>query len=208
MLINNAGVNVDYDEGKNVAQKARETIATNFDGTLGMCEAFGALMRRSGLDGVPGGKSRIVNVSSTASHASGDRYGKEVLKGLAESKTVADVKKLRDAYLEAAETGKPGQYGWAGQSYSVSKALMNSLTQVLAQDEKLGQGILVNCCCPGWVDTGMGNFLGKPPKTLEEGSRIPLRLGLGDVGGVSGKFWENGEGVFGKGYGDVQEWVH
>lgn len=41
---------------------------------------------------------------------------------------------------------------WGGQrrAYSVSKALINGLTRVLAaEEEKQGSGVLINCCCPG-----------------------------------------------------------
>jgi carbonyl reductase 1 len=36
------------------------------------------------------------------------------------------------------------------KSYQVSKALINALTVVLAKENP---GVMVNCCCPGWVDT-------------------------------------------------------
>ncbi len=52
----------------------------------------------------------------------------------------------------------------------------------------------------------MGNLgVGKPPKTPEEGARIPLRLAFGDVKGVTGKFWAN-EKIFETGDGEVREW--
>ena len=33
--------------------------------------------------------------------------------------------------------------------------------------------------------------MGKPPKSIEEGARIPVRCAVGDIGGSSGDFWEN-----------------
>ena len=55
----------------------------------------------------------------------------------------------------------------------------------------------------------MGALVGSgklvPPKSPEQGAAIPVRLGFGDVGGVSGKYWAN-ESVRGKGEGEVQGW--
>ena len=84
----------------------------------------------------------------------------------------------------------------------MSKALVNALTRVLAREN---EGVLVNCCCPGWVATDMGRIVGRPPKTEEEGARIPVRLAVGDLDGVSGEYWAN-DGVRGKEDGKVQQW--
>jgi carbonyl reductase 1 len=55
----------------------------------------------------------------------------------------------------------------------------------------------------------MGRLVGsgktQPPKTPEEGARIPVRLAFDDLGGVSGKYWANSS-VRGKGEGEVQGW--
>lgn len=48
-------------------------------------------------------------------------------------------------------------------TYDVSKAAENAITMILARDNP---GLLVNCCCPGWVDTGLGDQAGPPPKTV------------------------------------------
>lgn len=40
---------------------------------------------------------------------------------------------------------------------------------------------------------------------VEEGAAIPLRLGFGDIGGISGEYWAN-ESTDGKGDGTVSVW--
>ena len=40
---------------------------------------------------------------------------------------------------------------------------------------------------------------------VEEGARIPLRVGFGDINGLTGKYWANDE-IWGKGEGRVQAW--
>ena len=52
----------------------------------------------------------------------------------------------------------------------------------------------------------MGKMIGgQPPKSEEEGARVPLKLGFKDLGGVSGEYWGN-DSVMGKGEGVVQPW--
>src|SRR5260221_3877799 len=68
-----------------------------------------------------------------------------------------------------------GQRGESGHShYAASKGALISLTKSLAP-ELAGDGILVNCVAPGWVDTGMNTrpFAGGGREKIEAG--IPLR---------------------------------
>ncbi len=48
-------------------------------------------------------------------------------------------------------------------TYHVSKAAENDMTMILARDNP---EVLINCCCPGWVDTELGTQAGQPPKTV------------------------------------------
>ena len=67
----------------------------------------------------------------------------------------------------------------------------------------------------------MGHQVGRPPKTLEEGARIPVRLAIGELGAagykdgglrkggsggeVSGRYFGN-DGVTDRGWGRAREW--
>ncbi|WP_199565779.1 SDR family oxidoreductase [Spongiactinospora rosea] len=51
--------------------------------------------------------------------------------------------------------------GGGTPAYRVSKAALNALTRMLA-DELRVEGILVNAVCPGWVATDMGGRGGRP----------------------------------------------
>lgn len=57
--------------------------------------------------------------------------------------------------------GSLNEMGGGTPAYSLSKAALNALTRMLA-DELRGDRILVNAVCPGWVATDMGGGGGRP----------------------------------------------
>jgi carbonyl reductase 1 len=210
VLINNAGINNNNNE---TPEPAAQAIDVNYRGTKSMCELFldqGGMAKNTG--------SRIVNVSSTACQL--NNYAPSVQEQFRAVKSLSDVDKLAESYLSAVQGGKTAQQdaGWGSgsKSYQVSKALINAMTVVLATENP---DVLINCCCPGWVDTDMGHQIGKPPKTLEEGARIPVRLAIGELGNagdqdgglgrdtekISGKYFGN-DGVTERGWGKARGW--
>jgi carbonyl reductase 1 len=196
VLINNAGINNNNNE---TPELAAQTIDVNYRGTKTMCEIFLSQGRMA-----KNKESRIVNVSSTACQLS--NYTPLVQDQFRAVKSTSDIDRLADTYLSAVQGGSSAQQdaGWGSGplSYQVSKALVNALTVVLANQNP---DVMVNCCCPGWVDTDMGHQIGKPPKTLEEGARIPVRLAIGELGKAGdegGKLGEGTEKVSGKYFGN------
>lgn len=210
VLINNSGINNNNDE---TLELADETINVNYRGTKSMCEMF---LEQGGM--AKNKDARIVNVSSTACQLS--NYAPAVQEQFRAVKSLSDVDKLADSYLSAVQGGNSAQQkaGWGSgaKSYQVSKALINALTVVLAEQNP---DVLINCCCPGWVDTDMGHQIGRPPKKLEEGARIPVRLAIGELGSsgddggklgkgterVSGRYFGN-DGVSDRGWGKARGW--
>ena len=70
------------------------------------------------------------------------------------------------------------------------------MTRAIAlEHQKTGSKTLVNSCCPGYVDTDMTKHRGS--KTVDQGAQTPVKLALGDIGAISGEFWE---------HEDVSEW--
>jgi NAD(P)-dependent dehydrogenase (short-subunit alcohol dehydrogenase family) len=61
----------------------------------------------------------------------------------------------------SSEGGSISEMGGGTPAYSVSKAALNALTRILA-DELRADHILVNAICPGWVATDMGGPGGRP----------------------------------------------
>jgi carbonyl reductase 1 len=196
ILINNAGINLNRDE---TYESAEKTIDVNYRGVRDMCQLFldaGNMKENS--------SARIVNVSSTGSKLG--IHGKAMQERFRSVQTVQDVDALADEYLKLYKEKKLGgsDFGSGNISYQVSKACVNALTKVLAKEYQ-ETGLLINCCCPGWVNTDMGKIVGQPSKSVEHGARIPVRLAVDDIDGVTGEYWSN-DGVNDSGHGKVQRW--
>jgi len=161
-----------------------------------MCQSIIPLLSKNG---------RVVNVSSIASQLS-QHYSSEIQARFRDpAANLASLSALASDFLATipSHSEQASGFGPPRRSYSVSKALVNALTALLARQNP---GLVVNACCPGWVSTDMGKLVGsKPPKTPEDGATIPLRLAFGEIDGVSGRYWANGS-IRGKGEGEVQEW--
>lgn len=77
-------------------------------------------------------------------------------------------------------------------AYRISKTGLNAITRILA-DELSGTNILVNCVCPGWVQTSMG---GKhAPRSVEKGADTVVWLATLPDGSPSGLFWRDREPI-------------
>ena len=75
--------------------------------------------------------------------------------------------------------------GGGTPAYSITKASLNALTLMLA-DELRRERIFVNAICPGWVATDMGGYGGRP---VEEGAKgIVWAATLPDDGPTGGFF--------------------
>lgn len=189
VLINNAGVNLDDNFNPD---NAKTTLDVNYRGTLNMCQAIIPLLAKDG---------RIVNLSSIGSSL--NPYSKEKAQKFRSISSLDELESFMKEYETAVSEGKDAALGFPdNRAYGVSKACINSFTATLA---KMNSGVAINCCCPGWVNTDMGNMVGQPSKKPVEGAKIPVKLGFGDIGGVSGRYWAN-DSVNGREDGHVQEW--
>jgi NAD(P)-dependent dehydrogenase (short-subunit alcohol dehydrogenase family) len=90
----------------------------------------------------------------------------------------------------SSESGSLASMGGGTPAYSVSKAALNALTRMLA-DELRRERILVNSVCPGWVATEMGGP--DAPRTPEEGAAGVVWAATLPEGGPTGGFFRDGE---------------
>jgi NAD(P)-dependent dehydrogenase (short-subunit alcohol dehydrogenase family) len=89
----------------------------------------------------------------------------------------------------SSEAGSLASMGTFMAAYNVSKAALNAITRVLADDLR-GSGILVNSVCPGWVATEMGGP--GAPRSPEEGAGSVLWAALLPDDGPTGGFYRDG----------------
>lgn len=89
----------------------------------------------------------------------------------------------------SSESGSLASMGGGTPAYSVSKAALNALTRVLA-DELHDDGVLVNAVCPGWTATDMGGRGGRP--VADGAASVMWAVDLPDTG-PTGEFFRDGE---------------
>ncbi len=119
-----------------------------------------------------------------------NKYSDSIRSAFASSNTVDDVTKLMEAFTSAVKEGKEREKGWPSAAYAVSKSGVTGMTRAIArQHNQSGGTVLVNSCCPGYVNTDMTKHRGS--KTVDEGAQTPVLLALGDIGGKFGEFWQH-----------------
>nr|XP_043622107.1 (+)-neomenthol dehydrogenase-like [Erigeron canadensis] len=167
---------------KTTNDSAKECIDTNYYGVKNVTRALLPLLERS-----PSG-ARIVNVSSLRGELwriPNKQIRKELgdLQSLSEEKIDGFVEKflhdLRNHELEV--------NGWSKMlpAYSVSKAMLNAYTRVLA---KTYPKMCINCVHPGYVNTDINWHTGT--MTLEEGAQGSVMLALLPEGSPSGCYFD------------------
>ena len=90
----------------------------------------------------------------------------------------------------SSESGSLSSMGGGTPAYGVSKAALNALTRMLA-DELRARRVLVNSVCPGWVATEMGGP--GAPRTPAEGAEGVVWAATLPDGGPTGGFFRDGE---------------
>jgi carbonyl reductase 1 len=156
------------------------TLATNYYGTLQATQIFLPLIKHGG---------RLINVASMTGKLF--RYPTAIRERFLSAKSIVDITALMEDFRKSVAMGTEAKEGWPRAAYAVSKAGIIGFTRAIAQEEaKKESGILINSCCPGYVNTDMTR--GNGVKTPDEGAQTPLLLALGDIGDRAGLFWENG----------------
>ncbi|KAM7256468.1 hypothetical protein ACFE04_012209 [Oxalis oulophora] len=114
------------------------------------------------------------------------RNGLRNLETLTEDKNDEILKKFLHDFKENAIEAN----GWSMMlpSYSISKAVLNAYTRILA---KRYPDMRINCVHPGYVDTDLNWHTGT--MTLEEGAKGPVKCALIEDGGPTGCYFDQTE---------------
>lgn len=175
LLINNAGIALDGFDSKVV----KDTLHTNYYSTKDLTELLLPDMKQGG---------RVVSVASVAGKLSG--YSPELTKRFESVRKTSEVDQLMADFQKAVDNDTYSADGWVSSAYKVSKAGLIAVHNAWAEQYKNDpRGILINSCCPGYVDSRMTKHRGV--KTLDEGAATPVVLALDDIKGKMGTFWQN-----------------
>ncbi|HYQ04298.1 MAG TPA: SDR family NAD(P)-dependent oxidoreductase [Polyangiaceae bacterium] len=178
-LVNNAGSSL---QGLN-AEVAATTLDNNYRGAVRVTDA---LLSRLAPD------ANIVMVSSGMGELS--HFSTNLQKRLlAPALTRPQIEELAEEFVSAVARGTHTSVGFPSNAYSVSKALLNAHTRVLAR-ELSGSSRHVNAVCPGWVKTRMGGS--SAPRSLAQGaSGIVWAATLAGSAAANGGFFRDGKAI-------------
>lgn len=159
----------------------RTTLGCNYYCTMEASHSFLPLLK-------PGG--RLVNVASVAGKL--NRYSNEIRNRFLASKTEEDVTSIMQDFAAAVDARREKEAGFPSAAYAVSKAGLIGATRALALSQKeAGSSVLINSCCPGYVNTDMTK--GNGVLTPDQGAQTPVKLAIGDIQHRSGEFWHEGK---------------
>jgi NAD(P)-dependent dehydrogenase (short-subunit alcohol dehydrogenase family) len=139
-VVNNAAISMrGFD-----ATVAATTIGVNLTGTLAVTAVAGFRVRAGGT---------ITMVSSGMGELSVLRQ--PARDRVEHAATLGEVEALAREFVDGVGHRRHDKGGWPSSAYSVSKALLNAATRVLAKTYA-DRRIRVNAVCPGWVRTDLG----------------------------------------------------
>lgn len=178
-LVNNAGASLQGFD----ADVAAKTVDNNYRGAVRVTDAlFDRLAPTAAIVMVSSGMGELSNFSSALQR----RFSSATL-------TRAQIEELADEFVTAVARGTHSTAGFPSNAYSVSKALLNAFTRVLAR-ELAGSSRHVNAVCPGWVRTRMGGS--SAPRSLVQGaSGIVWAATLNPDSAPSGGFFRDGKSL-------------
>ncbi|XP_056659907.1 carbonyl reductase [NADPH] 1-like [Monodelphis domestica] len=170
VLVNNAGIAFKVADTTPFPIQAEVTMKTNFFGTKAVSAELLPLVKPRG---------RVVNVSSMVSLRSLKSCSPELQqKFRSDTITEEELVRLMEKFVEDTKKGVHQKEGWPNSAYGVTKIGVTVLSIHARQlnEQRKGDKILLNACCPGWVRTDMAGP--KATKSPEEGAETPVYLAL------------------------------
>ena len=191
VLVNNAGIAFKNASLDPLIEKANVTLATNFFATLNVTNALLPLMKNgSHICMVSSMMSKLNKVSPDKNHPLRQRL-------VDPSQTEESIVSLMREYLLAVD--KNDYSLWPKDAaYPMSKVGLTAVTRAMGRKLSTDpRGILINSCCPGYVDTDLTSHRG--PLTPDQGAETPLLLCFFPAGSTNGEFYLEKK---------LYDWVH
>ncbi|XP_018654147.1 putative carbonyl reductase [Schistosoma mansoni] len=139
---------------------------TNFTSTVDFTEEFIPLLAEN---------ARVVNMSATLSLFMLKKLSSDLYEKFVGPMNLSELKKLMVEFVRSAENGTYSEKGWPSNAYGVSKMGLTKASFIFGEMLKDDpRGIVINSCCPGFVDTDMTDHKGV--KTTGEGADTPFYL--------------------------------
>ena len=191
ILVNNAGIAYKNASTDPLIEKAHVTLATNLFATLNVTNALLTLMRSgSRICMVSSMSGKLKRVSSDKNHPLRQRL-------IDPSQTEESILSLMREYLLAVD--KNDYSLWPKDSaYSISKVGLTAVTRAMGRKLSTDpRGILINSCCPGFVNTDMTSHTGR--LTPDQGAETPLMVCFLPADSTNGEFYIEKK---------LYDWVH
>jgi NAD(P)-dependent dehydrogenase (short-subunit alcohol dehydrogenase family) len=177
-LVNNAGATF---PGFN-EDVARGTIEGNYRGAVRVTDAlFPRLAPSANIVMVSSGMGELSSFSTALQQ-----------RLLSKTLSRAQVEQLAEEFVAAVASGTQKAAGFPSNAYSVSKALLNAFTRVIAHELE-GTSKHVNAVCPGWVKTRMGGS--SAPRSLEQGASGIVWAAMLGATGPNGGFFRDAKAI-------------
>ena len=92
------------------------------------------------------------------------------------------LEELAAEYEKASDENKLVENGWLDDwitNYATTKLFINALTRIYGNEaQKANNGVLINCCCPGYVQTDLSMNAKDATKVPLEGCKTTLWLAM------------------------------
>lgn len=165
VLVNNAGIAFKQSSTALFSEQASVTTKCNFFATLDVCRVLFPLLRPH---------ARVSNVSSMVSQFTLAKISGALKARFVDSTiTMEELESLISQFVKLAQDDKHEAEGYPSSAYGMSKVgvTVMSMIQQRELDAQGAEDIVVNACCPGYVDTDMTSHKGK--LTADQGAETP-----------------------------------
>jgi len=185
VLVNNAGIVYNSSSNASFKEQAVETNKINYFSTLDACEVLFPLLKAH---------ARVCNMSSGLSKSSLSKCSSQLQKKFTDPNlSMEELTTLIKKFIEDAGKGDHVKSGFSDSAYGMSKVGVTVMTIIQQRelDKKGNEDIVVNSCCPGYVNTDLTN--GKGTLTIDQGAVTPVYCALlpANCSDPRGKFLQN-----------------